>query len=126
TPYTSFLVLETDADRERFKVQRRFRMRDGEKYFQKGRDDANFELVQQQMRRAGSWRLGLQRMALAQLAKLGRDARFFTARQPGRAGGPMAGPVSSTALGRSSGIGGFRGGENLFSLLDDDGDLNGP
>ena len=30
TPYTSFLVLETDADRERFKVKRRFQMRDGE------------------------------------------------------------------------------------------------
>ena len=58
TPYTSFLVLESDADRERFKVKRRVRIRDGEKYFQEGRDDANFELVQKQMQRAGNWRLG--------------------------------------------------------------------
>lgn len=72
TPYTSFLVLETDADRERFKVKRRFKMRDGEKYFQQGRDNANYELVQQQMRRAGSWRLGLRRQALAEFARLGR------------------------------------------------------
>ena len=33
TPYTSFLVLESDADRERFGVQKRFRMRDGEEFF---------------------------------------------------------------------------------------------
>ena len=31
TPYTSLLVLESDADRERFGVKRRFQMRDGEK-----------------------------------------------------------------------------------------------
>ena len=30
TPYTSLLVLETDADRQRFGVKRRFQMRDGE------------------------------------------------------------------------------------------------
>ena len=29
TPFTSFLVLESDADRERFKVKRRFQIRDG-------------------------------------------------------------------------------------------------
>ena len=33
TPYTSLLVLESDADRERFAVKRRFQMRDGEKFF---------------------------------------------------------------------------------------------
>ena len=36
TPYTSLLVLETDADRERFGVKRRFQMRDGEKFFAAG------------------------------------------------------------------------------------------
>ena len=44
TPYTSLLVLESDADRERFKVKRGFTMRDGEKFFAEGRDNANFEL----------------------------------------------------------------------------------
>ena len=38
TPYTSLLVLETDADRERFGVKRRFEMRDGERFFADGRD----------------------------------------------------------------------------------------
>ena len=61
TPYTSLLVLESDADRERFKVKRRFRMRDGEKFFAEGRDNANYDLVQQQMKRAGTWRIGLRR-----------------------------------------------------------------
>ena len=68
TPYTSLLVLESDADRERFKVKRRFQMRDGEKFFAEGRDNARFELMQQQMKRAGDWRLELRRAVLAELA----------------------------------------------------------
>src|SRR5262249_11455919 len=72
TPYTSFLVLETDADPEGFAVKRTFRMRDGEKFFQQGRDRGNFELAQQQMKRAGTWRLGLRRQVLQQFATLGR------------------------------------------------------
>ena len=51
TPYTSLLVLESDADRERFKVKRRFQMRDGERFFADAKDKAQYELVQQQMRR---------------------------------------------------------------------------
>jgi tetratricopeptide (TPR) repeat protein len=73
TPYTSLLVLESDADRERFKVKRRFQIRDGEKFFAAGRDTANWELVQQQMQRAGTWRAGLRRNVLRQLAALGRN-----------------------------------------------------
>ncbi|MDH3719817.1 MAG: hypothetical protein OES79_16975, partial [Planctomycetota bacterium] len=73
TPYTSLLVLETDEDRERFKVKRRFLMRDGERFFAEGRDQADYELVQKQMRRAGGWRIGLRRMVLQQLSNLGRD-----------------------------------------------------
>ncbi len=75
TPYTSLLVLESDADRERFKVKRGFQMRDGEKFFAEGRDNANYELVQQQMKRAGNWRIGLRRTVLGQLAALGRNTR---------------------------------------------------
>jgi hypothetical protein len=75
TPYTSLLVLESDADRERFKVKTRFRMRDGEKFFAQGRDNANYELKQQQMKRAGDWRVGLRKRILAQLGGLGRDLR---------------------------------------------------
>lgn len=77
TPYTSLLVLESDADRERFKVQRRFLMRDGEKFFAEGRDNANFALQQQQMRRAGGWRTNLRRSVLSELGGLGRDAEVF-------------------------------------------------
>ena len=54
TPYTSLLVLETDADRERFKVKRRFQMRDGERFFADGRDNAVFDLAQKQMKKAGT------------------------------------------------------------------------
>ena len=56
TPYTSLLVLESDADRERFGVKRRFLMRDGERFFADGRNEATFELLQQQMKAAGNWR----------------------------------------------------------------------
>ena len=77
TPYTSLLVLETDADRERFKVKRQFRMRDGEKYFAEGRENATFALLQQQRKRAGEWRLGLQRRMLAELARMGRDPNLL-------------------------------------------------
>jgi len=74
TPYTSLLVLESDADRERFKVKTRFRMRDAEKMFAEGREDVRYELTQQQMKRAGTWRLGLRRAVLQQLQTLGRNA----------------------------------------------------
>ncbi len=77
TPYTSLLVLETDADRERFGVKRRYELRDGERFFAQGRDNANFELVQQQMKRAGDWRLGIRRQVLRSLAGLGRNPQAF-------------------------------------------------
>ena len=77
TPYTSLLVLETDADRERFAVKRRFQMRDGERFFADGRDTANFELKQKQMRLAGDHRTALRRSILAQLQGMGRNARLF-------------------------------------------------
>jgi Flp pilus assembly protein TadD len=82
TPYTSLLVLETDADRERFGVKRRFQMRDGEKFFAKGRDNANYQLVQQQMKRAGLWRLNLRREELKRLATLRRDIRLLQEFRP--------------------------------------------
>ncbi len=77
TPYTSLLVLETDADRERFGVKRRYEMRDGERFFAEGRDAAQFDLLQAQMKRAGDWRQGLRRQALRSLASWGRDAQAF-------------------------------------------------
>ncbi len=72
TPYTSLLVLETDADRERFKMKRRFLMRDGERFFADGRDNAVFDLAQKQRKAAADWRTALRRAVLADLAKLGR------------------------------------------------------
>ena len=77
TPYTSLLVLESDADRERFKVKPRFQMRDGERFFAEGRDEAQYQLVQQQMRRAGLWRLGMRSNVMQQLAGLGRDVELL-------------------------------------------------
>lgn len=81
TPYTSLLVLESDADRERFKVKRRFQMRDGERFFADAKDKAQYELVQQQMRLAATWRLQLRNRVLAELARMGRNPEFFDRRR---------------------------------------------
>jgi len=86
TPYTSFLVLESDADRERFKVKRRFRMRDGEKFFAQGGDQASYDLVQQQMQRAGNWRIGIRRRVLAELAEMGRGTVLWINGGPEQSG----------------------------------------
>ena len=51
----------------------RFEMRDGERFFAEGRANANYELLQQQMKRAGDWRIGLRRQVLANLSTLGRN-----------------------------------------------------
>ena len=80
TPYTSLLVLESDADRERFGVKRRFTMRDGEQFFAEGKSNANYELSQQQMKRAGLWRAGLRRQVLANLATWGAIRGCFSKR----------------------------------------------
>lgn len=97
TPYTSLLVLESDADRERFKVKRGFQIRDGEKFFAEGRDRANFELVQEQMKRAGGWRLGLRREVLDKLIGLGRQASLIP-RDRVYPVADMVIPVSDTSL----------------------------
>ncbi len=76
TPYTSLLVLESDADRERFGVKRRFEMRDGERFFQDGKNNAQFELAQQQMKNAGLWRANLRRSVLSQWANYGRNPQL--------------------------------------------------
>jgi len=139
TPYTSLLVLETDADRERFGVKRRFQMRDGEKFFAAGRENANWELIQQQMKRAGTWRLGLRQAVLQQLSLLGREvpviqtppgyygwahgpgAVEFLGRSAGGFGGgggyPIRGPVSSTSEAEgidTFGVGGAVSDDSLF------------
>ncbi|MFW6124499.1 MAG: VIT domain-containing protein [Pirellulales bacterium] len=106
TPYTSLLVLETDADRERFGVKRRFQMRDGEKFFAQGRHAAHYELVQQQMRRAGNWRLGLRRNVLMELAELGRYPETLAAP------GPDDGYGWKQSGGGMGGIGGMVGSES--------------
>ena len=106
TPYTSLLVLESDADRERFKVKRSFTMRNGEKFFAEGRDNANFELMQQQMKRAGTWRIGLRMSVLQQFSTLGRDAGALPRPQWGGdvsfsfTNGPIDGPMGGFGGGR--------------------------
>jgi Flp pilus assembly protein TadD len=98
TPYTSFLVLETDADRERFKVKRGFRMRDGERFFAQGRDNVNYDLVQKQMKKAGTWRIGMRQSVLQRLATLGRNPYRSQRRTRGIYKGTYGGmPVGSAA-----------------------------
>ncbi len=98
TPYTSLLVLESDADRERFQVKRRFQMRDGERFFAAGRDHASFDLLQQQMRRAGEWRIRQRMAVLRELAgvgraPLGRGDAITSYRSAGMEGRPSGGAM---------------------------------
>ena len=137
TPYTSLLVLESDADRERFGVVRRFEMKDGERFFADGKDNAKYELFQQQMKQAGDWRIGLRRSILAELARLGRSTeqlqtfKQMVAQQPGsRSMDELGLNISGTAGfsgGYSGGGGGFErlgrsylafGGESSSSMYD--------
>ena len=120
TPYTSLLVLETDADRERFGVKRRFQMRDGEKFFAEGRENANWELIQQQMKAAGTWRLGLRRDVLRQFSRLGRDIPVI---QPGMTHGwteggmgGMGGGMGGMGMGGGM-MGGMGGGMGMGGMM---------
>jgi len=79
TPYTSFLVLESDSDRERFGVKRHFAMRDGEAFFAEGREKGSYQLVQQQMKLAATWRAGLRGKVLLEMENLGREEIYVQA-----------------------------------------------
>jgi tetratricopeptide (TPR) repeat protein len=122
TPHTSLLVLETDADRERFKVKRRFQMRDGEKFFAQGRDNVNYDLTQKQMKKAATYRIGLRQAALRKLATLGRNPSLF--QRPERRGYPRQrllrdGGGNGTYWGFTGGMGGLKGAEKLAALQDE-------
>lgn len=107
TPYTSLLVLESDADRERFQVKKRLRMRDGEEFFAKGRNDAAYELARQQMLAALKWRQGLRAAILRQYYRRGRDLMATSlVPQSTRYHGPM---TASGVFGVGGG-GGWTGG----------------
>ncbi|MDZ4688145.1 MAG: hypothetical protein SH850_23980, partial [Planctomycetaceae bacterium] len=104
TPYTSLLVLETDADRERFGVRKRYEMRDGERFFADGKASLRYDLAQQQMRQAEQWRLALRQRILADWARLGRDPQVFEANRRYDYYGRSAGRARSyRSLGTSSG-----------------------
>ncbi|MEI8381847.1 MAG: VIT domain-containing protein [Planctomycetota bacterium] len=112
TPYTSLLVLESDADRERFGVKRRYEMRDGERFFAEGKANANFELVQAQMKKAGSWRFGLRNQVVRGFKNYGRNVdeleqtlwQFSMNRSDGFFGGGGMG-----GMGGGMGFGGWGG-----------------
>ncbi len=112
TPYTSLLVLESDADRERFKVKRRFQMRDGEQFFAEGRDRGAFELARQQMKLAGNWRLGLRRNTLNWFDQFGRDPAIGANPYARSAGGFGGGGMGGFAGGMGGGFG--RAGRDVF------------
>ncbi len=109
TPYTSFLVLESDADRERFNVKKRFHMRDGEEFFATGRDNANFELARKQMIKARRYRTELQSQVLESLLDLKRplttqllDQTHPTTNIFGFDGGVVGGVISDMRSARGS------------------------
>ena len=137
TPYTSLLVLENDADRQRFGVKRRFQMRDGEKFFAQGKENANYELVQQQIQKAQLWRQGLRTQMLGQLGSYGRDVPLQPMAASNSSKGIM-GDVDLFArtslgdgmsfLGRRPGMVNLRSIRNrhvLAGQIDQDGDENG-
>ncbi|MCE9584706.1 MAG: VIT and VWA domain-containing protein, partial [Planctomycetes bacterium] len=82
TPYTSFLVLESDADRERFKVKKQLRMRDGEEFFTQGRDNANFDLIRKQMLAAKTYRKRIREAVLARMAEMARERTLSLMAEP--------------------------------------------
>ena len=104
TPYTSFLVLESDADRERFGVQRHFQMRDGEEFFAEGRARTDFALAQKAMKKAGTWRTRLRKLVLGSMRGMGRDLAVF---QELTTRAPMGG--MGWDYGGRSGGGGYNG-----------------
>ena len=116
TPYTSLLVLESDADRERFKVARQFRMRDGEQFFAQGRGNANWELLAQQMKRSAAWRSDLRREALRQLDALGRDVQAFQAIDGTGLGGYFGGMGGAFGGMMGGGMGGMGGEAGMHDL----------
>ena len=116
TPYSSFLVLESDEDREKYGVARRVRMRDGERFFAEGTDKVLLEMRRKALQEAGQWRSGLRRPVLQEIADLGRSLPI--AHPPQRYSGPPSGPPRSAAawggpqdqLGIGGGAGGSFGG----------------
>jgi len=73
TPFTSFLVLENDEERERYGVTREVKMRDGERFFAAARDAVSTEVLRQQMKEARGWRLRLRQQMLDEIDGLGED-----------------------------------------------------
>ena len=111
TPFTSLLVLESDADRERFGVTKRFRMRDGEKFFAEGRVDVKQQMRQQHLQQAREWRENLREQVLTYLDTLGRRVLPM----PGVEVAPIDPPIKLAAFGdvaeQAAGeVGGFGGG----------------
>jgi len=107
TPYTSFLVLQSDEERERYGVERRVRMRDGERFFAEAKDKAALEKKRDLMRAAGRWRVGLRRAMLHEIARLGRDLPIQGRPSPRTSlEGPVAvGFMDATILGDFNGDG---------------------
>ncbi|MEZ5989724.1 MAG: VIT domain-containing protein [Planctomycetota bacterium] len=77
TPYTSFLVLDSDEQREQYGVERQVRMRDGERFFAEAKDAVDQEAAREQMRLARQWRLALRHNMLREIASLGLDLPIF-------------------------------------------------
>ncbi len=117
TPYTSFLVLESDEDRERYGVARRVRMRDGERFFADARDRATLEITRQSVKNAARWRQELRRGMLREIADLGRSLPIaeptprFAGQEINLGDGPWdADEVTAETIGIGGGAGGSFGG----------------
>jgi hypothetical protein len=110
TPYTSFLVLESDEDREKYGVARTVHMRDAEQFFAEARDRAVLEVARKQLEIAKGWRLGLRRRMLREIASLGRDLPIQLAVAWGDANGDGVWLGDRAQYGAAFGRGGGAGG----------------
>lgn len=94
TPYTSLLVLESDADRERFAVKRRLNMRDGERFFADAREKGHRQTVRNETRRwTAEWER-LRWQATRNFRQMGESPVLFPSPgQPARSLLPMSLPT---------------------------------
>ena len=119
TPYTSFLVLESDAQREEYGVTRRVHMRDGERFFATARDRVALEERRSALKLAGRWRQALRHSIMREIADLGRSIAYPGYTPPG--------PVSPTTKVRAVawGIGERMYSASHFGGFLEDGELRG-
>ncbi len=120
SPYTSFIVVDSDQERKRFGIKRLFRMGNGERFFAKGRSDAEKELQSKAAVAGQRWRRELVERLSGRYMRPDKLSRQFLGQVVSR-GAYWEGPVdvvsSVTLTGGATGWG--RGGGGLSDFRAD-------